>query len=846
MSALPQQVFGLPVSFDTYIRHGWSLVPIPNGTKGPKAIGWNKKENCLTNSAAIPANHGVGLAHAYSGTMALDIDHWDRASQELAKQGISLQALFDAPDAVTINSGMSGHGKLIYAIPPFLGALPSKKLIDLNPDGTKYNYLDFRCATSNGLTVQDILPPSIHPITQQPYQWGGKGNWQRLPFIPTELLTYWQSLLQQDSIKNIPNASHINASWEEIKTAISFINPDIGRDEWVSIGMACHYAGVKTNTETQALAVWDEWSSQGTKYKGQNDIMNCWRSFTANDDGVKLGTLFKIAHDEGYRPPAPDVTALFKDVTPLSPKIVLDSLTTPPPDLNMAWIPPVLARRATELSASICSDPIVSVFAGYSAACAAADARITLELKSGYKVPPVLWFMTIGSPAEKKTPASKPMFEILQVLEKENVPKFAQELLAWEGHESAHAASKKSYNLAAADPTALLNGTLNISALPTVHPLPPKPVPLRLYVEDITSQKLVRMVADRQRGLLCWLDEMKSWSDKLTDRNSGEDRSNWTKSYDAGPHRMDRVGDGKGEGSHLIDTYAVAIYGNIQPTVYKAKLAALSGDGLLQRFIPGTLRPAFTNQVPTDIPDMMTNRCEWEQLIRTIYALPITNYRLTDSAYNAFVEFCTWYREIKEDDRLLGSSDAYMGAYGKIEGTCGRLILMNHLMTNPHDHQVSAETVKTTINMVKYFVVPSIRHAFGEVGGLTADSLEHWVMEHIIQLSSEVQHITLSELRRSAKRRPEIADQPTWKADQAIKDAMMMLEDAQWVTITKNETRSTQWAINPSIATVYPDRRKSIIDAKQRRADLRCQIAGVPRQLVRGFQPDELESGNAA
>lgn len=51
--------------------------------------------------------------------------------------------------------------------------------------------LEFRCGTRDGLTVQDVLPPSIHPDTGLPYRWGGKGHWRAIPEIPPALLEVW-------------------------------------------------------------------------------------------------------------------------------------------------------------------------------------------------------------------------------------------------------------------------------------------------------------------------------------------------------------------------------------------------------------------------------------------------------------------------------------------------------------------------------------------------------------------------------------------------------------------------------------------------------------------------------
>jgi len=209
----------LPVSWNPYTQLGWHLVPISPGSKGPKSAGWNRRENTITDPAKLPPNHGIGLAHAYSGTMALDIDVIADARAALAEHNINLDDLMNAPDAVTIDSGNPGHAKLIYAM-PFGLALPSKKLINTAEDGSKYNYLDFRCATSDGLTVQDVLPPTIHPITMRPYQWGGRGNWQRLPTIPADLLTWWQSMVEQDNERTIANPGSVDASWDEIRSAL--------------------------------------------------------------------------------------------------------------------------------------------------------------------------------------------------------------------------------------------------------------------------------------------------------------------------------------------------------------------------------------------------------------------------------------------------------------------------------------------------------------------------------------------------------------------------------------------------------------------------------------------------
>ena len=221
-----------PASIDAYVRHGWSLVPIPPGTKGPRTTGWNLKENAVASQAALPPGYGIGLAHAYSGTMALDIDNWTSAIGELTSHGVDLHALYTAPDAVIIDSGRPGHGKLLYAMPDGL-TLPSKKII---LDGvTSY---ELRCATSNDRTVQDVLPPSIHPDTQQPYRWAGNGHWTRIPLLPQPLLDLWRQIINAEKQRTVAIEGALPTSWHDIKAALSHITPDCSRDDWVGIGMA--------------------------------------------------------------------------------------------------------------------------------------------------------------------------------------------------------------------------------------------------------------------------------------------------------------------------------------------------------------------------------------------------------------------------------------------------------------------------------------------------------------------------------------------------------------------------------------------------------------------------------
>lgn len=174
-----------------YLRAGFALTPIPTGHKGPRLPGWNLPENAITTiEAAAKIKSNVGLLHAYctpTPTCALDIDNYKFAKKWSAERGVCFDQLLFADDAVVVSSGKKFSLKLFYRLPVGIGPLESKKII--GTDGK--SALEFRCADKAGKTVQDVLPPSVHP-RGSPYQWVGGGDWRKIVTIPVEILKIWQ------------------------------------------------------------------------------------------------------------------------------------------------------------------------------------------------------------------------------------------------------------------------------------------------------------------------------------------------------------------------------------------------------------------------------------------------------------------------------------------------------------------------------------------------------------------------------------------------------------------------------------------------------------------------------
>lgn len=271
-----------------YLKAGLVLVPIPAGLKGPTKPGWNKRERCISDpklASNLPSNSG--LAHAYSRTCAIDIDDLAAATRWFDERGVSLGALMDEPEAVRISSGRANRAKLIYRLPDGIEPLASKKIIE-----SKQNIIDFRCATSTGLTAQDVLPPSIHPDTGQAYVWEYAddlvGDWRSLPTLPSALLNIWTALLTSapTTVSSLPTVD-----LTELRELLKDHGPGCDRDTWVKVLAIIHY---ETGGSAEGLALANEWSAGSDKYKGPKDVLTRWRSFKIDHNAPATAASLRI------------------------------------------------------------------------------------------------------------------------------------------------------------------------------------------------------------------------------------------------------------------------------------------------------------------------------------------------------------------------------------------------------------------------------------------------------------------------------------------------------------------------------------------------------------------------
>ena len=275
--------------FTDYVRHGWALIPLHPGTAKPARTAWNTCGQTVTTVAGLTADMtSMALAHAYSGTCALDIDDLAAFRSWCTPEGIAAADLA-GPDAVYIASGRENRAKLLYRL-----SLPLPSVVLCRgSDGVVA--AELHSGTRDGRTMADTLPPSRHRRTGEPYRWQYTdeltGHWQTLPPLPAVLYERWQAILDA-RVADTPTPPTETVPIAELTELLDGRHPDMDYPDWIRVGMAIHHA---RGGDEAGLALWDRWSSLGDKYRGESDVRAMWRSFRHVIDPVTVGTLRRDA-----------------------------------------------------------------------------------------------------------------------------------------------------------------------------------------------------------------------------------------------------------------------------------------------------------------------------------------------------------------------------------------------------------------------------------------------------------------------------------------------------------------------------------------------------------------------
>ncbi|MCX2709077.1 bifunctional DNA primase/polymerase [Pseudomonas sp. DCB_BG] len=204
---------------------GLALVPIEPGEKGPKGRAWNTPGGYITDADAAEAfwlehpDHNLGVVLGPSRVCSLDVDNVEFCRVALSEAfGLDLDSIAAAHPTTV---GNPARFRVMFRVPD--GVELSRRSLawpnQADPDGSILKALTAQMVAAKeagdeireaalkmaadpfkkitvfelrGGAVQDVLPPSIHPATGQPYTWRIPPSADGLPELPAELLKLWQ------------------------------------------------------------------------------------------------------------------------------------------------------------------------------------------------------------------------------------------------------------------------------------------------------------------------------------------------------------------------------------------------------------------------------------------------------------------------------------------------------------------------------------------------------------------------------------------------------------------------------------------------------------------------------
>lgn len=691
-----------------YVEHGYALVSIPHGEKGPKGKGWNTRENAIRDiKGATQINGNVGLAHLYCSpyvTAALDIDDLSLANTYLSKRGIDLQKLLDAPNAVQISSGRLNRAKLLYRLPFDSMPMETKQISD---PVSKDMVLELRCASSNGKTVQDLLPPSIHPETGIEYKWAGKGDWRDIPFIPEALLTLWEELLNGTQLQSMSATSPLipqqpaitqmisDQDIQHLRSALLHLRAD-DRKDWIKAGLALKNLG------DVGRGLWIEWSMTSKKYD-PIDAANTWDTLIPTS--IDYRHIFAEAQRQGWVNPAKrtdsDPPALVSDSSDWPEPKKLPGELRPVMELDPDWLPEALRGGCIDIAERL-SCPLdyvaIPAIVGAGTALGNTVGILPKEFDDSWVVHAGFWGGIVGSPGSMKTPALiaslKPLHHLEEVAANQYKLDYAQ-----------YQSDKAAFDKAMADFK---------SGKSTAFPVEPtKPVKTRYIVNDVTYQALGEILAVNPRGILALADELSGLLQSLDTPGQEAARGFYLSGWGGqGTYTFDRIT----RDSITLTRYQLSVFGGFQPDRIKAYVrqsqsGSSKNDGLLQRF-QLLVWPDLTGEF--SLIDRPANKQELTRMFQAITSLQQLNaihipeavknssgVQLLHFNKDAQVLFNNWYQENEGMLRAGSLSPSEHGHFAKYRSLVPGLALLFHLL-NGHSGWVSKDSLETALRFAKY------------------------------------------------------------------------------------------------------------------------------------------------
>lgn len=803
-------------------RYGMSIVPIPPKKKRPLHENWGLTEVISDPDEAAAyfnkhPNDNMGCVLGPSRICSFDVDNLEAVQIIFDEFGWDIEAL--RTQNPTIQGSPKGF-RVMFAVPDGIELKYHELTWPRQDDPSKlFTVFELR-AVDDGQQRQDVLPPSIHPVTQSPYVWLVKpnGHFPTPPDFLVKLWQNWDALKPQlkalcpwapapvvrplrarrehsgDSVIDAFNDAHDLEScltrYGYKRQGRRYLSPHSGTGlpgVTVFDDNRCfiHHASdplcsVESN---QPVAPFDLFRT----YEHGGDITSAVRAAAA-----MLGMKFEPARPVSALPVA-DIKRINPEPEPptepppeqpktIIPRNIFEEMHAPAIQADM--LPEAIWDYSQDCAELLGADPAMIAIPAIVACAAALHDGVQIQPKrheTGWTESARLWCAIVGSPSVKKSPAMS------------RATKRLRKINADLGENNAKLSAQ--YNEQADQyKTEKRNAQKNGDPTPTA---PERPALTRLMVEDITVESLSEVLKDNPRGVLCMHDELSGWFGSMDAYSGGKtgnkDRAAWLQAYNGGFRLVDRIS----RGAVSIPNFSVSMIGGIQPDAIRRIAQDMTDDGLMQRF----MIVIGKNRAEHDRPENSEAYRRYSSLVDHLYAVqPSQNtVKLSDEAHAVREAVRSFSENMADYSVLPGGLRSHMG---KWTGLFARLCLVYHAIDcaaeniHPAAQPVSGDTAKRVQRLMEYFLFNHALSYYTDILGATSE-IEHarWVAEWI--LSKSLNDFTSRDVNRAYKQ---------WRGMDQFRRVRVMqfLEDAGWITAYDEDGKraprgGSVWVVTPSV-----------------------------------------------
>ena len=494
---------------------------------------------------------------------------------------------------------------------------------------------------------------------------------------------------------------------------------------------------------------------------------------------------------------------------------------TNPPDLPPGVVPAIVEAAARDDARRLGIEPGASAAARIVALGSLVPAGNQMQLRqhdTGWTVRPILWMGLFGDPGKNKSATLSYAMAPVTEVQSQWAKRYAQEKREYD---AKHPPAPKTRKKTKVEP-ALKGDDPAITVQPDFED--PVPILRRKRVEDATTEKLADLLSKNPDGLLYFTDELAALFGGMDAYRAkgGKDRPTWLKFKDGADILVDRMG----RDSIYVPVGAVSVLGGIQPDKIQPMKAALSADGMLQRFLPIILkRPDAGEDVAPDDGIADTVRRVAHSLVDSG---PGRRFRFTiegDGERRQIESF------VKREIALPKASTSFAQWLEKLPNEFGRIALVFHFIdwyaraaaASPPPEHVSGETARRARRFLEEFAHPHAAVFYNHIlGASQIEEHARWVAGFIL-----------------ARGLASVTERDVYKNYSAFKgqdtrgdltNTMRDLELNDWLRPTKFASgRPTHWVVNPAVHVAFVERARSERERRSGAMEAIAQAAALRR-----------------